>query len=142
MTTLFYLTTIIFIWANLKWVIAPIEETQKLKNFNGLLKSVKGKEWNDYPKELKSMIKSKFWLLWILIWYFIGLFTAQWVGFLSLFLFGIITSMITTPFKYTIFRSVISWFHALINVVVSVFLIINHYHLKINLTELFIELFK
>lgn len=143
MTTIYYLSTILFIWAELDWLVSPIEKTNDAKRFFELSKLNKGKKWDEFSKEYKSELKSKVWLIWILLWMFIGLFTFQWAGFLAMLIFNIvIISPLSKLTMYSIAYTVIHWFNSLIGFAFGVFVIINHYHLKIDLTQWFVSLLK
>lgn len=80
MEAIYYLSSIIFICIELSWILSPIEKTNDAKKFFELTKQFKGKKWSELSKEYKSEIKSKVWLIFVLFWMFIGLFTSQWVG--------------------------------------------------------------
>lgn len=136
MITLYYLSTIIFIWKSLNWLVSPIEETKNVKNFIELSKLNKSLKWNNMSKEYKSEIKSKIWYIWILLWMFIGLVTFQWIAYLTLIIFKLLITPITKITKYSILYTIISWISSLMDFCFCLFVIINYYHLKINLTEL------
>jgi len=142
MTSIYYFSTIIFIWVELLWIMSPIEKTLEAKQFAELSKENKGKKWDDFSSEYKTEIKKKLGLLYIVIWMLIGLFTVQWVAFLAIliFNFGIINPLSKIK-KYSMFYTVIHWLNSIIGFAFAVFVIINHYHLHIDLTELFFRLF-
>jgi hypothetical protein len=143
MTTIYYLSTILFIWAEWAWLVSPIEKTNDAKKFFELSKLNKGKKWDEFSKEYKSELKSKVWLIWILLWMFIGLFTFQWAGFLAMLVFNIlIVSPLSKLTRYSIAYTIIHWFNSLIGFAFGVFVIINHYHLKIDLNQWFVSLLK
>lgn len=143
METIYYLSTIIFIIIELGFLLSPIEKTNQTKRFNELTKEFKGKKSDEYSKEYKKLINTKLWLLWVLIWLFIGLFTSQWVIFLTwiIFNFGIISPILRLT-RYSLIYTVIVWVNSLMGVLFGLFVIINHYHLKIDLTSLFMSLIK
>ena len=64
-------------------------------------------------------------------------FTSQWVIFLAwiIFNFGILTPILRL-FRYSLIYTIIIWVNSLIGVFFGLFVIINHYHLKIDLTSL------
>jgi len=143
MTTIYYLSTILFIWVEWAWLVSPIEKTNDAKRFFELSKLNKGKKWDEFSKEYKSELKSKVWLIWILLWMFIGLFTFQWAGFLAKLVFNIlIVHPLSILTRYSITYTIIHWFNSLIGFAFGVFVIINHYHLKIDLTQWFVSLLK
>lgn len=143
MTTLYYLTALFFIWSELSWLISPIEKTKSAKNFLELAKSIKGKKWDEFPKDVKSELKSKIWKVWILIWLFIGLFTFQWIAFLVMIIFNLFIILpISRLVKFSIAYTILGWINALIGFAFGIFVIVNHYHLKIDLTQWFVSLIK
>lgn len=138
MTTIYYLSTIIFLVAEWGWLVSPIEKTKNARNFHELSKQFKGKKWDEFSKEYKSELKSKIWLVWILLWLFIGLFTFQWAGFLAMLVLNIlIVSPLSNIFKKTFVYTIIHWINSLIGFAFAIFVIVNHYHLKIDLTQWF-----
>lgn len=138
MTTIYYLSTIIFIVAEWGWLVSPIEKTNNARRFYALSKLNKGKKWDEFSAEYKSELKSKIWLVWILIWLFIGLFTFQWAGFLAMLVLNIlIVSPLSKIFKQTFVYTIIHWINSLIGFAFAIFVIVNHYHLKIDLTQWF-----
>lgn len=143
MTTIYYLSTILFIWVEWAWLVSPIEKTNDAKKFFELSKQFKGKKWDEFSKEYKSELKSKVWFIWILLWMFIGLFTFQWAGFLAMLVFNIlIISPISKLTRFSIAYTVIHWLNSVVGFAFGVFVIINHYHLKIDLTQWFVSLIK
>ena len=138
MTTIYYLSTIIFLVAEFGWLVSPTEKTNNARKFHALSKQFKGKKWEEFSAEYKSELKSKLWLVWILIWLFIGLFTFQWVGFLAMLVLNIlIISPLSKIFKETFVYTIIHWVNSLIGFAFAIFVIVNHYHLKIDLTQWF-----
>lgn len=143
METIYYLSTIIFLWNELLWMIQPLEKTLRTKKLNSFQKEFKGKNWDEYPENYKSEIKSRVWQIWILIWLFIGLFTFQWAGFLAFLGFNlIIIAPISKLTNFSFAYTVIHWLNSIIGFVFGVFVIVNHYHLKIDLDQFFLSLIK
>lgn len=141
-TTIFYIMSIIFISIELGFLLAPIDQTDKSRKFFELSRQFKNKKWDDISEEYQTILKSKIWLFFSLIWFFIGLFTSQWILFLIILLFNvIIIGPISTFTRFSYVYTVIHWINSLIGLLFGIFVIINHYHLKINLTEYFISLF-
>jgi hypothetical protein len=137
MTTIYYLSTIIFLLLELHWLVSPIEKTNNARKFLALSKLNKGKKWNEYSEEYKSELKSKIWLLYVLFWMLLGLFTFQWQVFLIMIVFNFmiiapISKIVKDSFLYTILH----WINSLIGFAFGVFVIVNHYHLKLNLTDI------
>lgn len=132
----FYTISLFFIFSELLWIISPFERTKGRQSFELLSKSFKGKKWNVYSEEYKAAIIGKIPNLFILFWLFVGLFTSQWALFLAFIAF---TSFIVTPIslitKYNLLYTGINWIASLIGFAFGIFLILNHYHLHINVLE-------
>ena len=134
MTTIYYLSTIIFLLIELHWLVSPIEKTNKARKFMALSKLNKDKKWDEFSEEYKSQLKSEIWLLYVLFWMLIGLFTFQWQAFLAMIVFNFmiinpISKLVKNTFLYTILHCI----NTLLRFTFGVFVIINHYHLKLNL---------
>ena len=76
-THLFYLTGLLFIWSEIKWIISPQEQVEFRKRFDVLSKENKGKKWDGFSEEYKEVLKSCWGLIVIFLWMFIGIFTVQ-----------------------------------------------------------------
>ena len=111
-------------------------EMIKANKYFELTKVFKGKEWKDFSEEYKSLTKSFIWYLWGYLWLLIGLFTVQWTRFLIILLFNIlIIGPLSKITRFTISYTILHWVNSLIGFLFGVFIIINHYHLRIDLTE-------
>ena len=137
MTTIYYLSTIIFLLIELHWLVSPIEKTNQTRKFMALSKLNKGKKLDEFSEEYKSQLKSKIWLLYVLFWMLIGLFTFQWQAFLAMIVFNfMIINPISKLVKNTFLYTILHWINSLIGFAFGVFVFVNHYHLKLNLTEI------
>jgi len=133
MVHIFYFIGIFFIWRELRWILAPMEMTEEAKELDYHNKLNKGKEWDEYSEKYKSIIKSKVFLIVFLFWMFMGLFTFQWDVFLAFIVFNfVIIAPISKLTKYTYAYTLIHWVGSLIGLAFGVFVIINHYHLRIS----------
>lgn len=143
LTHLFYLATLFFIHEEWSWIVNPREKAEDLKRFAELKNQNKGKKSNEYSEEYKSVLKSKYWLLIPFFWMFIGLFSSQWVAFLLIILFNaIIISPLSRLTKYSTEYVVLHWVNSMIGFLFGAFVIVNHYYLKINLTDLLLSFIK
>lgn len=141
MTTIYYLTTILFLWLEMRWLNSPIEKTNEVKEFMELHKQNKGKKWDDFTDEYKSAIKNKMPYILIVLWMFVGLLTFQWIAYLVFLLFQIIIiAPLSKLTRYSIAYTIIHWINSLIGFSFGVFVIVNHYHLKLDLTSLVTKL--
>lgn len=137
MIHLFYIASMIILFIELRWISSPKEKSEESKRFSELTKLHKGKNWDEYSKEYKSELKSGLFLLFVPLWLFIGLFTFQWAAFLIILLFNLI---IVTPLskltRYSIAFTVLHWINSVIGFSFAMFVILNKYHLHINVYEL------
>lgn len=135
MTHLFYFSAIFFIWRAMLWIFAPNEKTKAAKEFDKLSKLHKGVKWDDTSEEYRSLVKTKvFPGVLTLLWLFVGLFTSQWLAFLLLLTFNfVVISPLSTLTRYSFTYTAIQWANALIGVFFGFFVIINKYHLHIDL---------
>ena len=138
LATIFYLSTIIIIIYEINWIVRPIEMTKKVQEFFKISDENKGKKWDESSSEYKTQLKNNIPRLYVLFWFIIGLFSFQWFGFLAVLLFnlliiGPISKLIKFSFAYTILH----WFNSFIGLAFSIFTIINHFHLRIDLFQYF-----
>jgi amino acid transporter len=142
MATIYYLSTVFFLLVELIWIINPIRKTKEAEKFSKMSKEFKDKKWDDYSEEYKAELRGKMFLLFVPIWLFLGLFTFQWVGFLFIWLFNlIIIYPISKLSSFNMVYTIIHWINSVIGFAFGIFVIINHYHLKIDLTEYFFSIF-
>ena len=137
LTNLFYFLGLFFIWREIKWIVAPSEQVEYKKEFDKHSKLNKGKKWDTYSKEYKDILKSSWSILITVFWLFIGIFTVQWFTFLVVLLFNIIIiAPLSKIFKYSFAYLVLHWINSLIGLAFGLFVIINHYHLHIDVWSL------
>lgn len=140
---IYYLGALHFLLSQISWIISPIEKTKKTKELTDLIKENKSKKWDEYPDKLKE--KLKHWLLFklpVVIWLVLGLFTFQWSLVLSfLILQFFIISPISKLFKYSLAYTALHWLNSVVGFFLAIFLVINTYHLKIDFTVIFKNLF-
>jgi hypothetical protein len=145
MTTLYYLSSIVFIIIELAWILSPIERANSAIRFLELSKQFKGKKRTEYSEEYKEELNHKLPLVFVFVWFIVGLFSFQWVAFLAMLLFQLVimapisnlTKIRSKPLYITA-----NWINSVIGLAFALFVIINHYHLKIDLLPIVINLFK
>ena len=120
MKHIFYFLTILPII----WEIANLTNTKRVHDFAFNLRKMKGKKITEYTQKQKEIV---FWMLGYIIWNFIGLFTFQWPVFLVFFLIGLI------PKRVMWFR----WIDSFISLIILLFIVLNAYHFKIDIWNLF-----
>lgn len=143
MIHLFHLITIFFIIKELIWISSPNDMIENKRRLEELQKSEKGKDYKDHSTEFKSLLKKTGLTSFvILIWMIFGLMTFNWVLFLAILLFNIlIIRTISKPFKYSKIYTAIHWVNSIIGLSFGVFVLINHYHLRIDMFKVLMEFF-
>jgi len=136
MTTLFYLFGIVVIFHELLWVYNPkerAENSRRLKEFNA---EFKGKKWDEFSEEYKIKIKGSIISLLVFGWLIVGLFSVQWAGFAAILVFNIaVIYPISQIAPFSLFYIGLHWFNSVIGLIFAVFIIVNHYHLHIDLAK-------
>lgn len=123
MTYLFYFPAFIAIlWELMYGVLSP-------KRTHSFVKSFKGKKFDDLTSSQKSVSVC---MIFYMIWVLVGLMSSQWVIFIALLLVSILI-----PKKILIIR----WIDSLISLALLIFLILNKFHLHIDLWKLIKEKF-
>jgi len=143
MTHLYYFLTIIFICIQASYLVSPMKYTNNAKRFHELANEFKGKQYVEFSNEYKGMIKNKVWLIFGLLWLFLGIFTFQWIAYLTYIVFNVIViSPLLTLTRYSFVYTVIHWIGSFISLLFWLFVILNHYHLKLDLTTILLSYFK
>ena len=71
-----------------------------------------------------------------IIWAFVGLLSFNWILFLALILLSVIGTIITKITKNRIVKIIYRKFDGILSACILLFIILNKYHLHINLYEL------
>ena len=142
MKHIFYLIGVYFVLYELLWVISPQDQVDKAKKAEKLNKDFKGKKSCEWSEEYKDLVyKNIVNFVFVFGWIIMGLFTFQWIIFLfKLAFYFIIIHPISRLTKYSLAYTILHWINSLIGLVLALFIIINAYHLKINVTEIFFNL--
>src|SRR5574343_757080 len=140
---LFYLVGILFLIRELIDLIQPIQYINKMNTISKM--ADKKNEPNTY-EYLTIDEKSAMWYVLFsftyILWMMVGLFTSEWIIFLTFLIFSFliyfpIVKLIRTKLgmgKTYITAHIIA---TIIDIILILFAIINHYHLHINLLNLF-----
>jgi len=141
MKHIFYLVAIAFIIYEIIWITNPKVQIDKSKRFIEESKKNKGKKWDDYTDEYKDLFKSKGLVSLIFtLWMVAGLLTFNWLPFLAILVFNlIIIAPISKLTKYSTGHTVLHWLNSIVGFVFGIFVVVNSYHLKINVYEWFIQ---
>ena len=134
---IFYALGVAFILHELGWIQSPIEKAKDSIAFTALSAKFKGLKWEQYSEEYKSQLKSKMWLLFFIAFIMGGLFTFQWWAFLAFLLFQFtivaLLSKLVKPYLHA--YATLHWINSIIGLAFTLFVIINAYHLKIELPQ-------
>ena len=134
---IYYTFGIMFLLYELQWLINPLEKAKDAITYLSLTKKYKGLKWKDYPEDFKEKTKSKVWGLIHIAFIIGGLFTFQWwvfLAFLTLqFTIVAFISRLLKPYIYA--YAAFHWVNSIIGLAFCLFVIINAYHLKIELNE-------
>lgn len=138
MTTIYYLIGLIFLFEELIWIMDPVHQVKSSLNWLRYHKKEKNyKNWNSHSEEYKSLLLKHSSKLISFIWLLMGLFTFQWVLFLSIILFNVI---IISPISKRYLKNInikgytkLHWFNSLIGLLFVLFIIINKFHLHIQI---------
>jgi hypothetical protein len=103
------------------WELTCISNPKRVAKFRDGFKKLK-KENIDFDKYSSTQKLFGILMIGYIIWNFIGFLTFQWTVFLGLFLLGLI------PKPWTWLR----WIDSIISFAILLFIIINAYHLKID----------
>lgn len=138
MKHIFYFIGILFVIYELLWIINPKSRVEKSKIFTDLSKQFKGKKWGDFSEEYKDVLISKgIPGLILTIWMVAGLLTFNWFAFAVLIVFNTVFIMpLGELFKFSFAYTALHWLNSIIGFAFGLFVIINSYHLKINLYEI------
>jgi hypothetical protein len=138
MKHIFYFIGICFIIHEVLWLVNPVEYTEKSKKLKELMKQNKGKKWDTYSEDYKDILISRgLPSLLFTLWFFAGLLTFNWVAFIAIIAFNFIAiAPISKLFKFSPAYTILHWLNSVIGLAFGVFVIINSYHLKLNLYEI------
>ncbi len=119
MKHLFYFMAI----APIMWEAMNLSNIKRTHAFCMGMRNLKGKKYDDYTSSQRAYAVCA---MGYIVWNFIGFFTFQWPIFVAFFLFGLI------PKTNIYFR----WIDSAISICVLFFVVLNTYHLKIDLVPI------
>lgn len=138
LAAIFYLFGVYFIWHELIWIISPSFKAKEARKFFEAHKEHVGKKWGDLPESYREIILSHLGVIFITLWMFFGLFSSQWIGFLFMLVLNLfIVAPISKLVRDTWIYIPLHWINSVIGFAFGIFVIINHYHLKLDLTQMF-----
>lgn len=137
MKHLFYFMGIVFIIYELGWLLNLKDNIDKSKKLRKETKKNKGKKWDDMTDKYKNLLKTRGLASLIFSsWMFAGLLTFNWVAFMIMIMFNfVVIAPISKLTQYNWAYSCLHWINSLLGFVFGIFVIVNSYHLKINLYE-------
>lgn len=75
------------------------------------------------------------------IWFFVGLISSNWIIFLMYFIYNLLISILLINGNIKWVNISIEFLRHLMNVALLAILVFNHFHFKLNLTNLFLSFF-
>lgn len=144
MKHIFYFIGIFFVLYELYWIINPVAMVRNNKRFIELGKIEKDLKWDKNSDEYKTLyISTGLTSFVFLLYFFIGLLSFNWVAFALILAFNIVIIMpISRLTRYSFAYTALHWINSVIGLVFGVFVIVNSYHLKIDLYALLLNYLK
>lgn len=136
LATFFYFIGMLIFLSNLL-VLSKFSDYIYIKSFFKSFQKVTGKK-----PEKKDFSDSNYQFYSFLIlnsvltvsWFFIGLLSKNWLFFLLYFLYNPILDLVSKS-KFKILNNSIEYLRLTLNIIIIATLVINHFHLHINLTN-------
>lgn len=138
---IFYLIGILYLIREIHDLLQPIQHAKKMSMLHNMIdKNIESHE--DLSQDEKNALWYAVFSLIYVVWMFVGLITSEWIIFLffiiiSFLIYSPIVKLIRTKLgigKAYITAHIIA---TIIDICIILFAIINHYHLHINLLNLF-----
>lgn len=140
LTNLYYISTLVFLFNQLEWIIKPHEKLKEIKKTVKVLKfnSVYSIDMTEEDKKaFKDGLLSALISLFIAFWMIVGLFTSQWEMFLSIIIFNLmIVRSLGNLLKDRKSYVYLHWTNSLIGLFFGIFIVVNHYHLHLSFTDI------
>jgi hypothetical protein len=139
MQHLFYILAIPFLIYEFIWVVAPSERVESALKRLELSIKLKGKKWDEYSEEEQKFLLPKvIFSFYIFIWLILGIFTIQWVLFLAMFafIFLVIKPLSKLTKENKLAFTILHWLNSIIGLGFVLFVIVNKYHLRIDVWQL------
>lgn len=144
MKELFYFIAVLYLMKNIINLMTIDKYVNRLKKFKELTLNNKEwvNDWDDMSKDMKRHIVSVLINIGFIMWIFIGLLTSNWVLFLTIiiYMFLIYSPLCKMAYGRSILKPLVI-VNKSIHIIWALFLIINAFHLKINLFEVIFNLF-
>ena len=134
---LFHLITVAYIINEFMWIYDPKKQVDKTKKLVELGEEEKGESWDEYSEDYKEIwVRKGLPSLIFFAWMLLGLFTFNWILFGIHIVYGLIVARISKPLRFGKAYLAIHWVSSIIGFAFAIFVLINSYHLKIDLLEL------
>lgn len=139
MKHIFYFIGVLFIIYEMIWLVSPVAQiaTNKYLKRKTRVYDENKIKFSDRSRKYKDSFFTKLAIsMTFLIWMICGLFTFNWVIFmLFLLLQFLVMAPLSKASEYNMFHIILHWFNSLIGLALGVFVILNSYHLKIDLYQ-------
>lgn len=135
MEHLFYFGAVLFAIYELMYLMSVRSHVQEKIKYYLWSRDNKGVKYDELPKDIKYFAKRHVIVgVPLIFWIFVGLMSSQWVAFGFFLITQLLLGIIKKPFKYNLQVSVfINYINTIIGLLFALFVIINKYHLRIDL---------
>lgn len=135
MSNIYYFFGLFFLIYELRCTLMPTTVAAGVYKTEAFVKEIKNIDYDDLTPDQKKKVKGKVVkVLFIFTWLSLGIFTFQWPLFVAFIAFHLtVTKFLYKVTDHTIFYPVVIFFSGIVGVVFSLFVIINAYHLHIDI---------
>jgi hypothetical protein len=134
MEHLFYFGSVLFAIYELMYLVSVRSHVQEKIKYYLWSRDNKGVKYDEMPKDIKDFAKRQIIGVPLIVWTFVGLMSSQWVVFGLFLMTQLLLGIVKKPFKYNLQVSVfIDYINTIIGLLFALFVIINKYHLRIDL---------
>jgi len=138
MTTFFYLIALFYLIYEIDYILNIKKRIADRDDTGEIIEKYRHLGWRNSPKEYKHAIYSGAIGLIVIAYDFTGLLTDQRFSFLCFIAYDlIILSAVKSMSKNETFYFWVVFFNTLIQILFTLFIIVNHYHLHIDTFQLF-----
>jgi len=133
LTHCFYLMSVLFMFHEMIWITTTKKQVERQRKSKEITSEASGKKWAELSDEYKENLFMNLTGMMFLVWCMVGMIGAQFIGFLCLLGWTVLVTAITKPIReYGIYTSM-HWINSILMFCAIAFLLINHYHLGIEL---------
>lgn len=135
-THLFYFLLLLRVIHEFFWIVSAKEKIKKNQEFKALTLSLKNVHYSQWPQGYKSQLIDQYISMFLQMVAFLGLFSQQWLVFLAFLVWDLLLVKPLCRKVGGLISLCLTWINCWISAAVFLFLLINHYHLKISCMEI------